>query len=76
MSPSFEYLRVRKHWKLRLAMVPIEPVLVAIGYTRGSSGVAFVVAAGLLMAATTFPYWRSDARTARDLKAHRARTLP
>jgi hypothetical protein len=30
----------------------------------------------VLMALTTFPYWPSDARTARDLKARRARTLP
>ncbi len=76
MSPSFDYLRVRKHWKFRLAMIPIELVLVVIGYTRGSSGVPFLVASGMLIAATSLPYWSSDARAERELKARRASTLP
>jgi hypothetical protein len=76
VSRSLDHLRVRKHWKFRLAMLPVELALIGFGYTRGSGELPFLIAAGVLTAATSLPYWSSDARAARNLKARKARTLP
>jgi hypothetical protein len=69
-----ENVRDRKHWKRRLAVVPLGLALIAWGWdTRNPWGI--YLAFGLIFV-TTVPYMRDDLRRWRNRKADRERASP